>query len=151
VGDTADHTLDREMLRNAAARVHRLQPAPVEGPAMLVEVPPRQTVLQRNHWRGWTPQGRQAWGDIGDLVCLQGQEHKRLLAELGHRAGVGRAHASHPLRAAVLVDQRQTLAADRFEMGAARQHRNLMPDQRQLAREETADGTSADDANLHCA
>ena len=80
-------------------------------------------------------------GECAERVGLQGDEHEILQSRIGgaHLAadGVGAVNERHPL------------VAHRFEMRAARDHRDVVPGCGELGGDMAADGSGAEHADSH--
>jgi len=146
VDDAAERTLDRQAGRDNAAGVHRLDAAAFIGSAVLVEVPPGNAVLRRDH-QGVRPDQRHQVGyHRGDLVRLHAQDHHVLHAEVGH--AVAGCQARH-FPAAVGLDECHAVGAHRLQVGAADHHAYLFADAGQTHGQIAADGAGAGHTDFH--
>src|SRR5262249_14015748 len=84
-------------------------------------------------------------GHAADLVCLEADDDQILGPQLGHP--VGGAHLERPLGAAFLKPE--ALLPDRGEVRAPHDDAHLVTERRQLRCDQPADGSGADDADLH--
>ena len=73
----------------------------------------------------------------------------RIMAVTSGKGGVGKTFLSANLAAALAFEQRQAVAAHRFQRGAARQRRHLVPGRGQPGGKQAADGAQSYDAEFH--
>src|SRR6202795_2176177 len=114
---------------------------------MVVEIPVGDAVLHGHHDRVGAVQMPYIAGDSLELMGLYGQDHQ-LLCACG--SAVLRSHdvARHVLTA-VAQDEPDAAPANRFQIRAAHDEGHPLARQRQLPTHVTADGTAADDGDLH--
>ena len=150
-GRRVDHATEDLLCRhagcNAPLRIDALDRHSGELPAVAVEVPERDAVLHR-HDHGLRPdQVRQFVDDSLDLVCLHRQHDDVLHAGFG--VVIGREHVARDLRAAVVGDQLDAVAADGIEIRPAHDEGQLFAGQCELCAHVAADGAGADDCDFH--
>jgi hypothetical protein len=130
-----------------AGRVDAAHHAAGQRAAVRVEVPKWNAVLHR-HDQGVGPQQMRQRRQHGlDLVRLH-PEHDDVLRS-GRGVVVGRRHVARDVHLPVIVLQRDAVAADRLQVGAAHQERDVLARQRKPGADEAADRTRANDCNLH--
>jgi hypothetical protein len=143
----AEDALDLNVGHQRAIRIHCLDPPALKFAAVLLEIPPGNTVLGRDHDGLVVEQAGDLLGDGLDLVRLERQDHDVLLAGLAKLAR-GLDVARH-MFAAILFDQLQAVPAHGLEVRAARNQRDFLAREREFRAHQTADSAGADDADLH--
>ena len=149
IDHAADNVSDVDFGREHAAGVDGFNDTAVELAAVLLEIPPRNPVLQRHQHRLRAEQLPQGVDHRRDLMRLERQYDDVLRPGIGHV--LCRARVRDDLLGPVFVDELQAVSLDRFEMGAARDQRHIVSCEREPDAEKTADGAGADDADFHAA
>ena len=146
IGDATDDAPRIKPLKENAAGVDGSDHAICVLAAKLLEVPPRDAVLQRHHDRLWAQQRVQLIDDGLDLMGLERQEHDVVRAQFSNGVGrAGRRDGCLP----VCLDQGQATLADCSKMGAPGNHGHIMPRVSQTDGHVAANGTGADDTDPH--
>jgi hypothetical protein len=127
--------------------VQGLHAVTVEFAALALEIPPGQTVLGGEHHGLGAEKGADVVHHRRDLVRLETEDDEILGAAGAHVAG-GRNVAGH-LGAAVRIGDAQAVVLNCRQVLAARDEGDLLTGQRQLDPQQSADGTGADDTDLH--
>src|SRR6185503_1386739 len=78
----AQGPLGTDLVPQHAARIDAFEMAPVEAPAMLVEIPPGHAVLAEQQARSGSDQRLQRIDDAGQRMALEGENDEILRAEL---------------------------------------------------------------------
>src|SRR5882762_2023732 len=143
----ADDSLGGDHSRDDAARIDAPHHAAGPFTAMVVEIPVGDAVLHGDDDRVGAEQMRYIAGDRLELMGLHGEDHQLLCARGG---AVLRSHdVARHLLTAVAQDEPDAAAANRFQIRAAHDEGDPLTRQRQLRAHVTADGTAADDGDLH--
>ena len=147
IDDAADDSVGVDVLAQHPVRIEGFDRSAVELAAVVVEIPPRDSILHRDD-DGVGP------GDLGDLLGhlfqvmrLQAQDYQVLNAGvLDFVRGLG--DLGHVFDA-VLLNQFQPVFLDRLEVRTLVDDRDFLAAQRQLGAHQTANGAGADNTNLH--
>ena len=121
VDDAADGALGADPLPDAAAGIDGFDAGALERTAGLVEIPPRDAVLGGDDGGIGTEQRRDGVERRRDRVRLEAEDDAVLRAKL---RGVG-GGADEVNRLVAVLDQAQAVGADRREMGAAGDQRQV--------------------------
>jgi hypothetical protein len=146
VHHAADDVVGGNGLGNGADGVYRREPVPGDlATEAAFEKPPGHAVHGHQHEGVGPDQRPDAFGHAGQRGRLHGDHHQVLHAE---RFGVGHRVDGHA-RAHVAAHQREAVALQCIERGAARHHVEPLARLREAHADPAADGAGAVNTNLH--
>ena len=141
----ADDPLRADIGGNLAVRVRRRDGPAFERTGKLMEIPPGQAVLERDHGGAGVEEARQVLGNRRHLMGLERQQHEIVGAGLADGSG----GAGNLALRAVLLDEREAVLPDRLKVGPPRDERNLLARQRQPRPKQAANRASAYNRETH--
>src|ERR1700728_2315774 len=145
IDHAADEAAGVDMLGQHACGIEALQPLVIVLAAEPLEVPPRQAVLHREHDGVGAEQAIDVAHDLFEEMRLHRQHDDVLLAGLGRLV-----HGLHlgGLDLAVVPFELEAVLLDRSQMRALVDDGDVVARERNLGRQQAADGAGADHADL---
>src|SRR6185503_13982701 len=131
--------------RDDTARVHSLQPQPVELAAVTLEVPPRNAVLRAHDRRVWSEERRDLRRKAGESVRLDAEKDDVRGADCLEVAG----HLRPDLEVTLGARHPQAALLHRAQVRTAREEHDVGPCVRQSGADVAANGAGSRDDDLH--
>ena len=146
IDHASDGALRTDQLPLPRARVDRFERPALQRSAVLVEIPPRNTVHRRDEGGVVAQKGREERSAFVRLLRLERADHVVLRTELARI--VARRNARDLFLA--FDPEPEPAFPDCLEVSATGDHADIISGERQFDREIATDGASAKHADLHC-